>query len=111
VIVNGPIILATVGWDLAASTAMSCDRTGDWKATRNRWEFFRLRRQLQRGTREYEDTQNVRAATINEPTEQPSMPVGPGTNRLRTSKPCGAPIEAALTMFRDLTEQLWVNGW
>jgi hypothetical protein len=39
------------------------------------------------------------------------MPVGPGPNRLRTSKPCGAPIEAALTMFRDLTEQLWVNGW
>jgi hypothetical protein len=109
VIVNGPIILATVGWDLAASTAMSCDRTGDWKATRNRWEFFRLRRQLQRGTREYEDTQNVRAATINEQpsnraTEQPSMTVGPGTNRLRTSKRCGTPIEAALTMFRDLTE-------
>jgi len=30
--------------------------------------------------------------------------LGPGTNRLRTSKSCGAPIEAALTMFRDLTE-------
>jgi hypothetical protein len=84
---------------------------GDWKATRNRWEFFRLRRQLQRGTLEYGEAQNVGATMVYEPTEQPSMPVGPGTNRLRTSKPCGAPIEAALTMFRDLTGQLLVNGW
>jgi hypothetical protein len=68
----------------------------------------RLRRQLQRGTPEYGDTQNVGATTVY---EQPNMTVGQGTNRLRTSKSCGAPIEAALTMFRDLTEQLWVNGW
>jgi hypothetical protein len=68
----------------------------------------RLRRALQRGTPEYGDAQNVGATTVY---DQPSMPVGPGTNRLRTSKRCGTPIEAALTMFRDLTDQLSVNGW
>jgi hypothetical protein len=68
----------------------------------------RLRRQLQHGTREYDDAQNISATTVY---EQPNMTLGPGTNLQRTSKPCGAPIEAALTMFRDLTEQLSVNGW
>jgi hypothetical protein len=68
----------------------------------------RLRRQLQRGTPEYGDTQNVGATTVY---EQPNMTLGPGANRLPTSKSCGAPIEAAPTMFRDLTEQLWVDGW
>jgi hypothetical protein len=81
---------------------------GDWEATRNRWALFRLRRQLQRGTREYDDAHNAGATTVY---EQPNVTVGPGTNRLRTSKPCRAPIEAALTTFRDLTGQLWVNGW
>jgi hypothetical protein len=68
----------------------------------------RLRRQLQRGTREYGDAQNIGATTVY---EQPNMTLGPGTNLLRTSKSCGAPIEVALTMFRDLTEQLSVNRW
>jgi hypothetical protein len=49
----------------------------------------RLRRQLQRGRREYDDAQNVRATTVY---EQPNMTVGPWTNRQRTSKSCGAMI-------------------
>jgi hypothetical protein len=49
----------------------------------------RLRRQLQRGTPEYGDAQNVGATTVY---EQPNMTVGSWTNRQRTSKSCGAMI-------------------
>jgi hypothetical protein len=44
---------------------------------------------LQRGTPEYADAQNVGATTVY---EQLNMMVGPETNRLRTSKSCGAMI-------------------
>jgi hypothetical protein len=67
----------------------------------------RLRRQLQHGTPEDADAQNVGATTVY---EQPNMTAGAGTNRLPTNKLCGADRGCA-DHVSDLTEQLLVNRW